>query len=183
MEIYVNRIVQDQLPGAITRKMLKKETEKDPKLKKLMEDIGGGTCRPALHQFQQVFSEITQAGGILMRGEQLLIPEGLQAHAIQLAHEGHLGVDKTLGLLRQSTWFPNMGNMVREFVETCLPCQAAQGGTSTEPIRPTPFPDRPWQHLHADYKGPIGGSWYMHVLIDQYSKFPVVNVVKSTKYS
>ena len=46
--------------------------------------------------------------------------------------------------------------------------------------KPTELPTGPWRELHADFKGPIGGSWYFHVLIDQYTKFPVVNVVKST---
>ena len=60
-----------------------------------------------------------------------------------------------------------------------MPCQAAQARTETEPLKPTEFPEGPWQELHADYKGPIGKDWYLHVLSDQYSKFPVVNVVKS----
>ena len=54
--------------------------------------------------------------------------------------------------------------------------------TDTEPLKPTEFPEGPWQELHADYKGPIGKDWYLHVLIDQYSKFLVVNVVKSTSW-
>ena len=75
-----------------------------------------------------------------------------------------------------------MGAKVREFVECCLPCQAAQAKTETEPLKPTEFSEGPWQVLHADYKGPIGNDWYLHVLIDQYSKFPVVQVVKSTSW-
>ena len=90
-----------------------------------------------------------------MRGEQLVIPRELQAEIIQMAHEGHLGQDKTLGLQRQSVWFPNKANMVKEFVETYIPCQVAQPGTTSEPIRPTPFPDKPWQRVHAYFKGPI----------------------------
>ena len=67
-------------------------------------------------------------------------------------------------------------------METCLPCQAAQARTETEPLKPTEFPAGPWQELHADYKGPIGKEYYLHVLIDQYNKFPVVQVVKSTSW-
>ena len=70
--------------------------------------------------------------------------------------------------------------MVKEFVETCRPCMAASSRRETEPLKPTELPTGPWMELHADFKGPIGGSWYFHVLIDQYTKFPVVNIVKST---
>ena len=181
-EIYVNRLIEDQLPQAITRRLLRKETAKDDTLQQLMEDIRVGKCRPSLHRYQQIFDELAIVEGLVVRGEQLIIPGGLQQEVIQLAHEGHQGQDKTLQWLRQSVWFPNMGAAVREFVESCLPCQAAQPRTETEPLKPTEFPEGPWQQLHADYKGPIGKEWYLHVLIDQYSKFPVVQVVKSTSW-
>ena len=181
-EVYVNRLIEDQLPQAITRKLLRRETAKDETLLKLMEDIKIGRCRPALHRYQQVFEELAIVDGLVVRGEQLIIPQNLKLEVVQLAHEGHQGQDKTLQWMRQSVWFPSMGSMVREFVESCLPCQAAQARTETEPLKPTEFPAGPWQELHADYKGPIGKDYYLHVLIDQYSKFPVVQVVKSTSW-
>ena len=60
---------------------------------------------------------------------------------VQLAHEGHMGADKTLGLLRDHCWFPGMAFMVRQYVETCLPCLAAVPGTSKEPMKATPLSD------------------------------------------
>ena len=181
-EYYVNRLVEDHLPGAITRKMLRRETAADPQLKLLMEDIERGECRNALHQFSKIFRELTVVDGIVVRGSQLIIPKNLQAEVIQLAHEGHLGQEKTLGMLRQTVWFPNISGLVKEFVQTCKPCLAAQPRTGTEPLKPTMLPQGPWQHLHCDFKGPVGGSWYLHIVIDQYSKFPEVEVVKSTSW-
>ena len=49
-----------------------------------------------------------------------------------------------------------------------------------EPLKPTELPTGPRRELNTDFKGPIGGSWYFHVLIDLYTKFLVVNIVKST---
>ena len=40
--------------------------------------------------------------------------------------------------------------------------------------------ERPWQHLACDYKGPIGGKYYFHVVIDLYSRWPEVDVTTST---
>ena len=31
-----------------------------------------------------------------------------------------------------------------------------------------------------DFKGPIGGEFYFHIVIDQYSKYPEVDIVTST---
>ena len=91
-----------------------------------------------------------------MRGEQMVIPRKLQATVVHLAHKGHLGQDKTLGLLRETCWFPRMGDLVHKLVSTCRPCLAAVPGTLKEPLKPTLLPDGPWQQVHADYKGPIG---------------------------
>ena len=71
-----------------------------------------GKCRPALHRYQQVFEELAIVDGLVVRGEQLIIPQALQGDVIQLAHEGHQGQDKTLQWMRQSVWFPNMGAKV-----------------------------------------------------------------------
>ena len=49
-------------------------------------------------------------------------------------------------------------------------------------VKPTMLPDRPWQQVHADYKGPIGKKYYLHTFIDQYSKYPVVEVCDSKSW-
>ena len=91
-----------------------------------------------------------------MRGSQAVTPTSLQAEIVGLAHEGHVGADKTLNLLRQSCWFPSMGQLVREYVRTCFPCAAAVSHTPPVPLKPDLLPERPWQNLHANFKGPIG---------------------------
>ena len=42
--------------------------------------------------------------------------------------------------------------------------------------------ERPWQHCSVDYKGPIAGKYYFHVLIDNYSRWPEVAMVTSTNF-
>ena len=51
-----------------------------------------------------------------------------------------------------------------------------------EPLKPTMLPDGAWQQVHADYKGPIGRKYYLHTFIDQYSKYPLVEVCKNTSW-
>ena len=66
-EVYVNRLNQDQLPQAVTRKLLRRETAKDETLQKLMEYIKTGKCRPALHRYQQIFEELSVVNGLVVR--------------------------------------------------------------------------------------------------------------------
>ena len=90
-----------------------------------------------------------------MRGTQIIIPESLQAEVIGLAHEGHMRATKTLSHLRQTCWFPQMSKFASEYVQTCLPCFATILFTHPEPLEPHMLPERPWQQLHTDFKGPV----------------------------
>ena len=38
------------------------------------------------------------------------------------------------------------------------------------------------EKLHGDFKSPIGAKYYIYVIIDQYSTFPEVDIVTSTKF-
>ena len=42
--------------------------------------------------------------------------------------------------------------------------------------------DRVWSQIQADFKGPIGGRYYFHVMIDQLSRWPEVEMVSSTSF-
>ena len=117
-----------------------------------------------------------------MRGEQLVIPYKLQPEVIALAHEGHLGMQATIRNLRERVWWPRMAQQAKEYVATCLPCAAAVSRNDPAPMVSREMPTKPWTHCSADYKGPIGGSYYFHVLIDQYSRYPVVQMTKSTSF-
>ena len=83
--------------------------------------------------------------------------------------------NKTVNFLRETCWFPSMHKMVSEYVKSCIPCAAAVPNTRPVPLKPQYLPELPWQKLHADFKGPIAGKYYLHVLIDQYSKYPEVD--------
>ena len=116
--------------------MLKTATAKDSVLQQLKDDITKiKFCRNSLTKYKQVFDECTYINGVIMRGTQIIIPESLQAEVIGLAHEGHIGTTKTLSLLRQTCWFPQMSKL-NEYVQTCLPCSAAIPFMHPESLKP-----------------------------------------------
>ena len=63
----LRELIQDQLPQAVTRKLLRRKTAKDETLQKLMEYIKTGKCRPALHRYQQIFEELSVVNGLVVR--------------------------------------------------------------------------------------------------------------------
>ena len=132
-----------------------------------------------------MFEELTVAEGVLLRGEKLVIPRKLQANVIALAHEAHgLGESKTVRLLRERVWFPRLGRMTKEYVASCRECASAVPGNTPPPVTTREMPGKPWQVVAANYKGPIGGprGYYFHVVIDLYSRWPEVDMVKSTSF-
>ena len=46
----------------------------------------------------------------------------------------------------------------------------------------TKMPDRPWEYLRADFKGPLPDGQMAFVVQDEHSRFPVVSITKSTSF-
>ena len=173
----------DSLPVAITKDIMRSKTDKDETLRELKRDIQirkYPTSR--IPSYKKLFQEFTVIDGMIMRENRVVIPESLQANVVGLSHEPHMGIDKTVNLLRETCWFPKMHKMVKEYVNSCLPCASALPNTRPVPLKPQLLPNGPWEKLRADFKGPIGGKYYLHVLVDQYSKYPEVDIVKSTSF-
>ena len=183
-DIHVNRIITDSLPHAITRDELKVESKKDQSICQLTASISKGHCPDSIElaPYRQVFTELWAIDGILMRNDQIVIPKSLRARVVESAHQGHQHVEKTVKLLRQTCWFPQMHKAVSEFVKSCIACNAASVHNPPVPLEPNFLPEGPWQKLHGDFKGPIAGSYYLHIIIDQYSKYPEVDVLTSTSF-
>ena len=85
-------------------------------------------------------------------------------------------------LLREKVWFPSIDKMVEQKVKTCLPCQAATTGTHRhpEPLIMTPLPDAPWQEVAVGFVGPFPSGELLLVVIDEFSRFPEVEIVTTT---
>ena len=104
-----------------------------------------------------------------------IIPKLLQQRAVDIAHEGHFGIGKTKALLREKIWFPGVDNLVEKTVKACqatttLPKQR-------EPLIMSEMPEKPWTRLSADFYGPIPSGEYLLVLVDEHSRYPIVEIV------
>ena len=84
--------------------------------------------------------------------------------------------------MREKVWFPNLDKKVREIIDRCNACQATGQQKPPEPMCITPTPDTPWHTVAIDFKGPVPcTSEYLLVVTDVYSKYPEVEVVRSTE--
>ena len=85
---------------------------------------------------------------------------------------------KTLSLLRSKIWFPRMDSLVDSIVKNCVPCQVATHKLSREPLKMIPLPNGPWEQVSIDFYEVAGH--YALVVIDDYSRFPEIELVHST---
>ena len=133
-----------------------------------------------LGPYKLVRSELPVANGILFRGSRIVVPKALQRRVVNISYEGHQDIVKTKQLLRSAVWFPGMDRMKEDIVRSGLPCQAATQQKPKEPLQMTELPERPWQKISLDFSGPYPSGEYCLIVVDDHSRYPVVELVGTT---
>ncbi|PAA93919.1 hypothetical protein BOX15_Mlig008473g1 [Macrostomum lignano] len=180
-----NAVVQAATPKGLTVDRIRAATERDPALVVVMRalETGNWSCGAAspAHSFRSLKDELSVHAGLLLRGNRIVIPAELQQLTIGLAHQGHLGQKKTCDRLQRKVWWPGMSKQVEAVVTNCLPCQAARtdGAVKHPPMQPTPLPSGAWQSLSVDVCGPFPTGENVVVLVDYFSHYPNLYVVRS----
>ena len=105
----------------------------------------------------------------------------MQQRAVDIAHESHQGLSKIKALLRTKIWFPGIDDLAKQTVDQCIPCQATGKPNNPESLRMMGMPSGPWQKVHLDFYGPLPSGEHLLVCIDHYSRYPEVEIVRSTK--
>ena len=116
-EQYVNFVMTQATPEALSKDNIIKATAQDATLKEVMRLISNGqwnNLKPVngvdpstLKIFAKVWNELTSVdGNIVLRGNRIVIPDALYKNVIELAHEGHQSLVKTHSLLRSKVWCP-----------------------------------------------------------------------------
>ena len=78
--------------------------------------------------------------GVVLRGNRIVVPDILQQSTVELAHEGHQGINKTKSLLREKVWFPGIDEMVADRVTRFIPFRANHNTKPREPLKMTELP-------------------------------------------
>ena len=196
-DYYVRFLTHHAVPKAMTLLEIQEATKTDQTLQYLagiirsnewqsinstLQTPGHDISIPELKAFSNVKDELTanEHDNIILRGSRIVLPASLRLKAIQIAHEGHQGLVKTKKLLREKVWFPGIDNLAKQTVDNCISCQANGRTSRPEPLQMTKLPPQPWHTVNIDFCGPFPSGEYLLVVIDAYSRFPEVEIVKST---
>ena len=101
----------------------------------------------------------------------ILLPS-LRGRAIRLAHATHLGMTKTKQYMCSKLWWPGLDTEVEEMIKRYTVCLSVnpEGGEKLEPLRITPFPERPFSTVYIDLIGPLPSGETILGVIDEFSK-------------
>ena len=157
---------------AITIESLQRYTENDKVLTTLREYVTNEKQPdvkkfPKLQPFAKIFNELTVTeGGLLFRGERIVLPEALLKRAVDKGHQGgHPGESNLKRRLRMHFWCPGINKAVREKIKACLPCQVHTNKTTKEPQAMLESPENAWDKVALDLFGPMPNG--RHILVAQ----------------
>ena len=137
-------------------KELQDATLSDPVLNKLMQVIQDGwpdkfkQVDKCIQPYFACRDMLVVQDGIILRGEQIVVPVKLRACLIEQAHGGHPGADRTTRRLKDAVYWPSLSQDVSKVVSACSICNSLTSHQQKEPMIVPPVPDLPWSHIGAD---------------------------------
>lgn len=131
---------EDQLPSALSHLSIREEQRADVTIRELVHQMENGekispmarTELPELPLLLREWSRLELIDGVLYRKRQdhedityqLVLPECLRPAVLRNLHDemGHLGIERTLDLVRTRFFWPKMANDVEHKIKTCGRC-------------------------------------------------------------
>ena len=150
----------------MTQKLVQKYSK--DKFGKLSENIEAGRLRKEKEtqhpRLKRQSKEFLLEKGVILRRERILILEQHRGSVFAAGHEVHPGREAMSQQLRRSVWWPDMAHNMKYYAESCLEYLAALGTNKVMPMVERPTPEGVWRECSVDFKGPIGGKYYLHML-------------------
>ena len=182
VEAYINLIVQ-QLPASEHRlKEIMARQQEDDTCKTLIKYCHDNWphrshIASCAKPYLSVAAELSVCNGLLLRGDRIVIPQSLQPEILGKLHCGHQGISKCRERARQSVWWPGINKDIEVMISKYLIC-CKHKKQNTEPLKPTPFPEYPWQKVAIDLFEWKKTTYVL--VVDYYSRYTEVCSLRST---
>ena len=162
-------------------------TSTDPVMKTLSESIHGGWPENIkdlpvdVRTYWSFCDELSMQNGIILQGNQVIIPDQLHHNILEQLHASHQGIDKTKKLARECVFWPGMPKSAENICASCHLCQEMQHQQTPQPLHPHERPMSPWVKVGSDIFT-IGGNNFL-IISDYFSRYPVVKKLPSLSAS
>ena len=120
--------------------------------------------------------------------EKIILPPNLHETALNELHDnplaGHLGVTKTFDRMTQRFYWPNLRNIVADYVKSCRDCgMYKRSYTNSKPELVSIHSSRPFELIEIDVVGPFPtfsrGNKYILTIVCTYTKWPEAYAIPS----
>jgi len=81
--------------------------------------------------------------------------------------------------LHEKVWFSNIDKLVEKKIKSCIACLNSTPEWKREPLQMSQLPAAPWTEISVDFAN-LPDQEYMLLITDDYSRYPVVEILKST---
>ena len=176
-------IAQYHTPKAMTLEEIQIEISRDREMVAVQNSLSTGRWHenPLSKPYESIKNELSFQNSLVLRGDRIVLPSNLRQKALEIVHEGHLGIERCKSLLRQKLYWPGLDKQVIEFISSCVACQANLKENAPTPIKMSKLPDQPWEEIAIDFCGRLPTGDSLFVIVDRYSRYPLVEIMKLTK--
>lgn len=158
--------------STITSLTIKKETEKDSELSKVVSNL--------LKNSEE--SEFTLLDGILFWKDRVVVPKALRSTVLNELHETHLGITKMKQLARRYVYWPGIDKDIERLVRECENCALIKSNPAEAPVHSWETPQNNWDRIHVDYAGPLQNHNFL-ICVDAKSKWVEVRTIREAPTS
>lgn len=178
-EYHINQIVDYARPIATSMQTLVEVSQADEETQLVLKAITSDIWDPRIIKYRIFQSELWMHEGILLRGDKIVIPLKLRQQVLDAAHEGHPGIIAMKGRLRTKVWWPKIDKDAESRVRSCKGCTLVSAGNPPLPLKRRDMPSQPWEDVAIDFLGPLPSGHYLFVVIDYYSRYKEIKIMKS----
>ena len=136
--------------GAVSWEEIKSKTSSDQELQKLSRQVENcfperrSDLSPETQKYWEVLKDLSIGDGVIMRGNQIVVPKTLQPAIMEVLGAAHQGVVAMQDRARETVYWPGISNDIATAKNNCKVCQecapSQQRGIPVEPTIPTmPF--------------------------------------------
>ena len=168
--------IEDYLPMSDkTATLLRTASEKDKEAGTLTALIKRGWPKDKRNvpikarRYFELTNVLSVNEGIIFKGDRTFVPVAARRQMMDRIHISHAGIQTCIRRARETMYWPNMNEDIKEYVSRCTTCAVYQPVQQKETLQYYKVPTRPWERIGCDLMEFAG--WSYLVTVDYYSDF------------
>ncbi|XP_053374361.1 uncharacterized protein K02A2.6-like [Mercenaria mercenaria] len=136
-------------------------------------------CPPHIQAYWNYRDELAVVGGLIMKGNKIIMPKVMRSKMLELVHSVHMWVEKCRRRVADVMFWPGISADITNMVLNCSICLQHRNSNHREPLILTEVPDYPWQFIGTDLFTWENKSYL--IVVDYYSRYFEVKEIPDMK--